>query len=71
MMPITLDNWLAPIKREYLDTFIPDGGGAVRFVVADDATLSALRERLTAAAEEAGFQTTNRAMSSVFDAIAV
>ena len=54
MMPITLDNWLAPIKREYLDTFIPDGGGAVRFVVADDATLSALRERLTAAAEEAG-----------------
>ncbi len=53
MMPITLDNWLAPIKREYLDTFIPDGGGAVRFVVADDATLPALRESLTAAAADA------------------
>ena len=53
-MPITLENWLAPIRQEYLDSFIPDGGGAVRFVVADDATLPALRERLTAAATDAG-----------------
>ncbi len=53
-MPITLDTWFAPIKREYLDTFIPEGGGAVRFVVADDATQPAVRERLTAAAANSG-----------------
>jgi hypothetical protein len=53
-MPIALETWLAPIRREYLETFIPDGGGAVRFVVADDATRPALHARLAAAAADAG-----------------
>lgn len=53
-MPIALESWLAPVRQEYLDDFIPDGGSAVRFVVVDDATLPALRGGLTAAAADAG-----------------
>ena len=28
--------WLAYLQREYLETFIRDGGAAVKFVVADN-----------------------------------
>ena len=51
---IALDAWLAPIRREYLETFIPDGGGAMRIVVADDAMFAAVQTALAAAARQAG-----------------
>jgi hypothetical protein len=49
-----LDAWLGPMAREYLGDFIPQGGGAVRFVVVDDADLVAFRDRLAKAAGDAG-----------------
>jgi len=77
-MAISLDSWLAPLTDEYLRTFIPEGGGAVRLVVADDATAVTLRDRLTEAAEEAGLSvipidtatTRPHMLQSVFFAIA-
>ena len=53
-MPIALDRWLTPVRREYLDDFIPAGGSAVRFVVVDDTIAPALRDGLTAAAAHSG-----------------
>jgi hypothetical protein len=53
-MAIRLEDWVGPIQREYLSTFIPAGGGAVRFVVADDETLLVAQERLTAMARANG-----------------
>jgi hypothetical protein len=32
---ITQDAWLTVMGREYLASFVPEGGGAVRFVVGD------------------------------------
>ncbi len=53
-MPITLASWLVPIDREYLRGFIPDGGGAVRIVVASETDIPAVRDRITEAAIDAG-----------------
>ncbi len=33
-MAIAVDEWLGLIRREYLQSYLPDGGSAVRFVVA-------------------------------------
>lgn len=48
------DAWLGPIRREYLETFIPEGGAAVQFVVAAQGRLAALTDDLAAAARAAG-----------------
>ena len=53
-MAIDLDTWLGPIEREYLQSFIPEGGGAIRFVVAADADLATIRTRLERAGRNAG-----------------
>ena len=53
-MPIGLDGWLDVIRREYVDSFIPESGSAVRVVVGDDDVLAGAGQRLAAAAEEAG-----------------
>ena len=53
-MPIALDTWLPLIEREYLTTFIPDGGSATRFVVADDETLARLSDALHSTGLNAG-----------------
>ena len=43
-----------PVRREYVDTFIPDGGGAVRVVVGEDVALLAAERALAAAGEAVG-----------------
>ena len=53
-MSLALESWLAPIRREYLDTFIPAGGGAVRLVVTDAVIAPMLHARLKAAAQASG-----------------
>jgi hypothetical protein len=53
-MAIAADAWLDIIGREYLADFIPGGGGAVRFAVADTATLIHVGARLGEAATAAG-----------------
>lgn len=53
-MPITPDVWVPLIEREYLTTFIPDGGSATRFVVADAEIVVRLSSTLRAAALNAG-----------------
>ena len=46
--------WLSHVQREYLDTFIKDGGASVKFVVGDDQQRSDLSHRLTRAGEASG-----------------
>lgn len=53
-MPIAFEPWLALMRREYFATFIPEGGGAVRFLVADDDAVPQVSRALTAAAIEGG-----------------
>ena len=54
-MPIHRDVWLSLINREYITSFIPEGGGATRFVVADDdASMSHLSAALRSMAQQAG-----------------
>lgn len=45
-MAISADIWLDLMRREYFSDFIPAGGGAVRFAVADDAVLGRLADGL-------------------------
>lgn len=56
-MSIPADAWLELMAQEYVSTFIPQGGGAVRFVVADVPTLGHVAERLGASADASGLQT--------------
>jgi len=51
---LDLQTWLGPIRREYVETFIPEGGGAVRFVVCDEMLATTMRRALTTSAEAAG-----------------
>lgn len=53
-MTIALDTWLPLIEREYLTTFIPEGGCATRFIVAEDEVIARLSDALRAAALKAG-----------------
>jgi len=53
-MSIALDEWLGVIGREYVDSFISAGGGAIRFVVADAAVLEQASVRLRAMGDRAG-----------------
>jgi hypothetical protein len=55
-MAIPADAWLDVMAQEYFSTFIPQGGGAVRFVVADAATLGHVAKRLGASADASGLQ---------------
>ena len=43
---IAVDEWLDVVDREYLSTFIRDGGAAVKFAVAGEERRQALREAL-------------------------
>ena len=52
---IPLDRWLGYLDREYLSTFIPDGGASVKFAVADDGLRPKLRDSLRALCAERGF----------------
>ena len=43
---ISIDEWLGVIEREYLSTFVKDGGAAVKFAVSAEERTPALREKL-------------------------
>ena len=43
---IRLDEWLGFIDAEYLTTFIKEGGGSIKFVVAEDGLRPALHEAM-------------------------
>ena len=53
-MAVPLDEWLALMERDYLGDYVPQGGAAVRVVVADEALLAPLRQNLGRAAAAAG-----------------
>ncbi len=55
-MAVDATGWLDLVQREYLSRFVPGGGSAVKFVVADDAMLGNLGERLEAMARERRLQ---------------
>ena len=48
--PLALDAWLDILAREYLDGFVPAGGGALKIAVVDDAQVALAIGRLTALA---------------------
>ena len=51
------EEWVAVVGSEYLNTYVRQGGAAVKFAAAStDAGRAELRERLAAAAEAHGFQ---------------
>jgi len=53
-MTVALDDWLGVMEREYTGSFIPEGGGAVRIVVAPPDLLDRASARLRAQAAHAG-----------------
>ena len=53
-MAVDLASWLDVIGREYLTSFVPEGGGAVRFAVAEADTLARVGEGLRRRAEAGG-----------------
>ena len=55
-MAISANVWLEVIGREYLDDFIPRGGGAVRFAVAEGGVLEHAAGRLRDHATTAGLE---------------
>jgi hypothetical protein len=56
-MSLSARDWLSVVQTEYLERFVPDGGAAVKFVVADDpAARAALREALGDLAARNGLQ---------------
>ena len=54
-LDLTIAEWLSALEKEYLATFIRDGGAAVKIAVADESCAAALTGSLAAAADGAGF----------------
>ncbi len=52
---IPLEDWLAVIDREYLSTFIRNGGSAVKFAVAEEDRRPGLRTALMSQGESLGY----------------
>ncbi len=53
---LTPDRWLETVDRDYLDTYIPQGGASVKLVVADEADRLRVRDALRATAERRRFR---------------
>jgi hypothetical protein len=53
---VTPDAWLDVMRREYLSTFVPEGGGAVRFAVGDADMLTHVSSGLRDQASTIGLQ---------------
>ena len=64
-MAIPARIWLDLMKREYLDDFIPAGGGAVRFAVAEAALLDRLTDGLRDRAAASGLEIVEVDLASV------
>ncbi len=56
-LTLGVEDWLDVIDREYLSTFIKDGGSAVKFAVTPEAQRSALREKLRLRSENLDYAT--------------
>jgi hypothetical protein len=55
-MGVGFDEWLALLRREYLEDFVRQGGAAVKFAVVDDhATGSALLRTIQSEGEQSGY----------------
>lgn len=54
-MAVRSADWLDLMHREYLRRFIPGGGSAIKFVMADDAELGKIRNELDGYARKEGF----------------
>jgi hypothetical protein len=54
-MSVTREEWLLRLRDEYLRGFIPDGGSAVRVVVAEEAERHVALDAVCAAAVEEGY----------------
>src|SRR5215207_9901195 len=54
-MAVPADEWLEIIDKEYFRGFLPGGGAAVKFAMADDPLLSDVRDRLIERAKKADF----------------
>ena len=52
---VVIDEWLDVVDREYLSTFIKDGGSAVKFAVAGEERRTALREALKPRCKELNY----------------
>ena len=52
---ISIDEWLGVIDREYLSTFVKEGGAAVKFAVSAEQRTPALREALKHRCEALGY----------------
>jgi len=52
---IAADEWLRHFEREYLDTFVRDGGAAVKFVTGEPNELETVSAKLEPAAASSGF----------------
>jgi hypothetical protein len=56
---LPLDHWLLVVTREYLDAFLPAGGGAVKFVIAEEDTIETLLRDITGLATQRGMATSH------------
>jgi hypothetical protein len=54
VLALTLDEWLRTIEQEYFAEYLPAGGGAAKFVVADDAAPARLVPAADALAQRHG-----------------
>ena len=52
---ISVADWLGHMDREYLSTFIKDGGASVKFAIVSQENVQALREALRSRCEELGY----------------
>ena len=56
-MAVDTQEWLRLIEQEYLKEYITAGGGAVKFVIANQIQLKAVSEALTELAEKTALLT--------------
>ena len=49
-LPLPLGEWLDVLERDYLDRFVPEGGGTLKLAIADDALIPSALARLDALA---------------------
>lgn len=64
-MAVMLKEWLELIDKEYLRDFIVNGGAAVKFLVADEASIGALNAGLTGQAAQHGLVFTSVSSAAV------
>ena len=54
LQALPIEQWLPTIEREYFSAYLPAGGGAIKFVVADEQTAPAVARGVTILARQYG-----------------